>query len=328
MGAAFVFPGQGSQFVGMGEFLIQEFPQSKKVFEEASDAIGVDVKKLCFTGPETDLALTHNTQPAILTVAAAVFEVLRTETQLDFKYTAGHSVGEYGALSFSEVISFSESIRSVRLRGQLMQSSVPVGVGGMAAVLGLADEQVSELCRVTLKTIFEASSQKLILSPANLNAPGQVVISGHLSALEFLKTNLKTEMFPEALRKAKLIPLNVSAPFHCELMKIAEEKMADHLKSVQFKNAGKAVVQNITARGETDSFLIKENLIKQVSGAVRWTDSVLELKKLGTTQMIECGAGKVLTGLIKKIDPALEVLWTGTLDDLKNTIARIQQGAL
>lgn len=319
-------PGQGSQFVGMGRFLVDEFPIAKPVFEEASDAIRIDMKKLCFDGPESDLALTHNTQPAILTVSRAVWKVLQSESQFQVRFTAGHSVGEYGALVMSEVIDFATAIKAVRLRGELMQSAVPVGVGGMAAVMGMTDPQVIELCQICLQKIKEVSGQSASLSPANFNSPGQVVISGHLSAIEFLRTNIKSEIFPESLRKAKLIPLNVSAPFHCDLMKPAEEKMGAHLKTINFKNTDHGVLQNFTARLETDGSLIRESLIRQISGPVKWTESVQELKRLGSTKMIECGAGKVLTGLIKKIDPEIEVLSTGTVEDLKQTLQRIQAG--
>lgn len=317
-----LIPGQGSQFVGMGQFLLSEFPKTKQVFEEASDAAGRDMQKLCFEGPDSDLALTHNTQPAIITVAYALWTVLQAESNLIPAFTAGHSVGEYGAMVISKVISFAEAIKAVRLRGELMQAAVPVGVGGMAAVLGVADAQVAELCEMTLQKMN--SSQKLVLSPANFNSPGQVVISGHLSAIEFLKSNIKTELFPESLRKTKLIPLNVSAPFHCSLMKPAELKMADYLRQLTFKNATYGVLQNYNARLETDEACLKENLILQISGAVRWTESVQELKKSGSMRMIECGAGKVLSGLIKKIDPEIEVLPTGTLEDLKTTLQRLQ----
>ena len=319
-------PGQGSQFVGMGRFLVDEFPISKTVFEEASDAIGTDMKKLCFEGPDSDLALTHNTQPAILTVSRAIWSVLQSESQLQVRYTAGHSVGEYGALVMSDVIDFSTAIKAVRLRGELMQSAVPVGVGGMAAVMGMSDPQVTELCQICVQKIKEVSGQTVSLSPANFNSPGQVVISGHLSAIEFLRSNIKSEMFPEALRKAKLIPLNVSAPFHCDLMKPAEEKMGAYLKTVTFRNTGRGLLQNFTARLETDGSLIRDHLIRQISGPVKWTESIQELKRLGSTKMIECGAGKVLSGLIKKIDPEVEVLSTGTTEDLKQTLQRIQAG--
>ncbi len=317
-------PGQGSQFVGMGRFLIDEFPLAKTVFEEASDAIRTDMKRLCFDGPESDLALTHNTQPAILTVSRAIWRVLQSEAHVQAKYTAGHSVGEYGALVMSEIIDFSTAVKAVRLRGELMQSAVPVGVGGMAAVLGMEDSHVIELCAVCCQKIKEISGQVVTLSAANFNSPGQVVISGHLSAIDYLKMNIKTDLFPEHLRKAKLIPLNVSAPFHCDLMSPAEAKMSEHLKTIQFKNTNVGVLQNITARLETDGSLIRENLIRQISGAVRWTDSIRELKRLGSTKMIECGAGKVLSGLIKKIDSEIEVLLTGTAEDLKQTLSRLQ----
>lgn len=324
---AVLVPGQGSQYVGMGQFLIEEFAYTKQVFEEASDAIGINMQKLCFEGPESELVLTHNTQPAILTVAYALSRVLQSESQMRFQYTAGHSVGEYGALFLAEVMTFADAVKSVRLRGQLMQSAVPVGVGGMAAVMGLTDQLVTEMCQTCIQLMRKESTQSFELAPANFNSPGQVVISGHLSAIEFLKNNLKSDFFPETMRKAKLIPLNVSAPFHCALMKPAEEKMADYLKNIVFKNARFAVVQNYNAHLETDADLIKTNLVKQISGAVKWTDSMMLLKKNGVTRAIECGAGKVLTGLMKKIDPDFEVLQTGTFEDLKNTLQKLSHSA-
>lgn len=310
---AFLFPGQGSQAPGMGSFLYENFKTAKVTFEEASDAISFDLKKLCFTGSVEELALTENTQPALLTVSIATARVLSEDLGLKATVTAGHSIGEYASCVHAGVIAFKDAVRAVRVRGQAMQSAVPVGLGGMTATLGLTDEQVQFLCDYTVKT-----SGFTPLSPANYNCPGQIVISGNMKALEWLKTNFKPEILPGEAKRAKLIPLQVSAPFHCAMMLPAQEKMQAFLQDIPFKNASIEIIQNVNAQVETAASQIKRNLIEQVSAPVKWTQSMETLKKLGVATCFEVGHGQVLKGLLKKIDGEFfKVQSTSSLEDMK-----------
>ena len=311
-----VFPGQGSQSPGMGRFLFEHFKTAQHIFEEASDSINLDLKKLCFDGPEDQLNLTENTQPALLTVSTATAEVLKSEFGIHTHYTAGHSIGEYASMVQAQVMNFTEAVKAVKFRGQSMQSAVPVGQGGMVATLGLDEVQAQFLCQYAVdKSGFGP------LSPANFNCDGQIVISGNLKTINWLKDQFKPEIFTEnglpEPRRAKLIPLAVSAPFHCEMMKPAEEKMALFLSDTVFRDAVTPVIQNYTARPESNAAELKKNIILQVSGAVRWTQSMMELKKLGQTQIIEAGHGTVLKGLLKKISPDFNVFSTQSIEDLK-----------
>lgn len=316
MSFSFIYPGQGSQSPGMGKFLFDEFAIARNTYEEASDALSIDMKKLCFEGSEADLALTENTQPALLTTSVATARVLNTTFGIKPTATAGHSIGEYSSFVTGGVFSFTDAVQAVRKRGQYMQSAVPVGEGGMTATLGLDEAQALFLCKWT-----EDNSGFKPVNPANFNCDGQIVISGSLKALNWLKDNFKAEIFtsvglPEP-RRAKLIPLQVSAPFHCDLMKPAEEKMRTFLNGIQFQNSSLPIFQNFHAKAETDSAILKENLIKQVSGSVKWTQGMLAMKQAGHKRFIECGHGTVLKGLLKKIDPEFEVFSTQNLDDLK-----------
>lgn len=312
MKKAFVFPGQGSQQPGMGRYLFDNFQIAQRLFEEASDALHLDFKKLCFESSESDLALTHNTQPAIVGVSVATAQVLKSEFGHTPDYTAGHSVGEYAALVISEVISFSQAIKAVRQRGEFMQAAVPIGKGAMIATLGLSEEQAIKLCQHV-----EEESGHTPLSPANFNCPGQIVLSGSAAAVEWLKTQFKVEtLFPEA-KRVKFIPLNVSAPFHCALMKPAEDKMAQVLNAIEFKMARTPVLQNVNAQIETDPTTLRKNLIAQVSKSVLWTQTMIELKRLETTNIIECGHGSVLKGLFKKAEGEFTVFTTQNLEELK-----------
>lgn len=308
------FPGQGSQQPGMGRFLFENFKVAQETFEEGSEALKQDMKKLCFEGSESDLALTENTQPALLLVSTATQKVLRHDFGVKAVAAAGHSIGEYAALVAANVIRFDEAMRAVRTRGQAMQSAVPVGQGGMVAVLGLEPDQVETLCNYTVK-----NSGFGPLSAANFNSPGQIVISGSLKAINWLKDNFKPEaIFTEAPKRAKLIPLSVSAPFHCEMMMPAEEKMRLVLSAMEFKTADFPIIQNFHAKAETEGSVLRENLIRQVSAPVRWTQSMEVLKSLGHAQVIECGAGKVLQGLLKKIDgDFFKVMTTTSMEDIK-----------
>lgn len=310
---AFLFPGQGSQTPGMGSFLYDNFKTAKITFEEASDAISYDLKKLCFTGSNEDLALTENTQPAMLTVSIATARVLLNDLGLKVNTTAGHSIGEYSSLVIAQVIKFQDAVRAVRLRGQSMQSAVPVGQGGMTATLGLNEEQVKFLCDWTVK--YSGHSP---LSPANYNCDGQIVISGNLKALEWLKTNFKSEILPGEPKRAKLIPLAVSAPFHCAMMKPAQDKMEHFFKDISFSDSKIQIIQNVNAQVVSNALDLKTNLIEQVSAPVKWMQSMDTLKSLGVSNCFEVGQGSVLKSLLKKIDPDFfKVHTTSSLEDLK-----------
>lgn len=320
-----IFPGQGSQFPGMGKYLFDNFQKAKPIFEEASDALHLDLKKLCFDGSEKDLALTENTQPALLTVSTVTWNCLKEESGLKPLAFAGHSVGEYAALVAAGSLKFSDALRAVRLRGQEMQKAVPVGIGGMMAVLGMDAASVQALCQKTIQEMALQLNKDVVLSPANFNAPGQVVISGHQSAIAFLKENLKTEIYDENLRKAKLIPLNVSAPFHCSLMKPAEKAMADHFQKIPFSDASPVqVVQNTTATAVSSAYELKKNLTEQVSACVLWATSIEKMVKMGSTRFVECGSGKVLAGLGKKISAESVFLTTSTLEDFQNLLQNLK----
>ena len=309
---SFIFPGQGSQSPGMGRFLFDQFPVAKQTFEEANDSLGFNLQKLCFEGREEDLALTANTQPAIVTTSIATARVLQAEFGLTPLAVAGHSVGEYSALVSAQVIPFSQAVQAVRLRGQAMQDAVPVGQGGMAAIMGLEPAQVEKLCQHV-----ETESGLRPLSVANYNCPGQIVISGNLQALQWMKDSLKIEELFGSVR-FKMIPLQVSAPFHCSMMLKAEETMREFLGRAEFADASVPVVQNLTARGHTSSSEIKENLIRQISGPVQWMQSMNEFLLNGWTTSIECGNGKVLNGLLKKIDSSqFKVFNVNSIEDLK-----------
>ncbi|MBC7740806.1 MAG: ACP S-malonyltransferase [Bdellovibrionaceae bacterium] len=310
---SFLFPGQGSQAPGMGKFLYDEFKIARETFEEASDAINLNLKKLCFTESPEVLSLTENTQPALLTVSTATARVLQTQFGAKPSLTAGHSVGEYASFVLGGVISLPQAVKAVRLRGQSMQAAVPVGQGGMTAALGLDEAQVQFLCRWTIEQSGYAP-----LSPANYNCPGQIVISGKLDALNWLKANFKPEILPGEAKRAKLISLQVSAPFHCEMMKPAELAMQKFLNAVTFNNSKIPIIQNVHAQLETDATVLKTNIIKQISAPVRWTQSMQTLKDQHQALAIEVGHGTVLKGLLKKIDAEFfKVYSTNSLDDLK-----------
>lgn len=309
-----LYPGQGSQQPGMGRFLFDNFKVAQETFQEASEALGQDLQKLCFEGSEAELALTENTQPALLTVSTATQRVLRSQYKFDVQAAAGHSIGEYAALVSSMSLGFGAAVRAVRIRGQAMQSAVPVGEGGMIAVLGLEPDQIETLCEYTMKT-----SGLGPVAPANFNSPGQIVISGSQKALTWLQENYKPEaIFKDPPRRAKLIPLSVSAPFHCSLMKPAEDKMREVLSAIPFHHAQFPVIQNFNAQTETDGEKLRENLIRQVSAPVLWTQSMEKLKALGGQVCLECGTGKVLGGLLKKIDSAaFQVFNFNSMEDIK-----------
>lgn len=307
----FVFPGQGSQQPLMGKFLFDNFKPAQDVFHEASSAIDLDLAKLCFEGTAEQLALTENTQPAIVTVSVATQRVLESQLGISPILVAGHSVGEYAALVAAKVISLKDAIQSVRLRGQAMQSAVPVGKGAMAAVMGLEDTQVEQLCKLA------SEKSGAPVSVANYNSPGQIVISGSSLAFEWLNQQDIPSLLP-GVKRCKLIPLQVSAPFHCPMMEPAEQRMRQHLSQMKFSDAQIPVVQNYTARLHRSSTEIRENLIRQISAPVKWTHSMLEFKSQNVLRCIECGHGKVLQGLLKKIDSEkFQVFNVNSLEDIE-----------
>lgn len=284
---AFVFPGQGSQYVGMGKELYDQFDIARDTFNEANEVLGFDLSKLCFEGEQSELSLTANAQPALLTTSIACLRVLQNETPLKPDFVAGHSLGEYTALVANGTIKLSDAVHTVRKRGEFMQDAVPVGIGSMAAVLGLKKEKVIEICN-------QVSQNGMIASPANLNAPGQTVISGNKEAVEEASEIAKAE------GAKRVVPLDVSAPFHCELMKPAAERLSEVLDQIETSQMNAALVANCTASVTNDSDIVKELLIQQVTSPVRWFESVETLQKQGCTQFIEIGPKNVLAGLIKR----------------------------
>ncbi|MCL2761146.1 MAG: ACP S-malonyltransferase [Desulfuromonadales bacterium] len=288
---AFVFPGQGSQYPGMGKDIAASFKIARDTFEEADDALGTSISKLCFEGPEEELKLTANTQPAILTVSVALLKVLASETPAKAEYLAGHSLGEYSALVASGTLKFADAVKIVRARGRFMQEAVPVGVGAMAAILGVEREKLEDICK-------EAAEGEVV-SPANFNSPGQIVIAGHSGAVNRAIEIAKAQGF----RKAMLLP--VSAPFHSALMVPAGERLMEALSDIEISDMSLPVVTNVEATPNIDSKRVKELLVKQVSAPVRWDESVTQMINLGVDSFIEIGPGKVLSGLIKRIDKSV-----------------------
>jgi [acyl-carrier-protein] S-malonyltransferase len=284
---AFVFPGQGSQYVGMGQDFYKEFPVAKRTFEESSEVIGLDMAKLCFEAKSGDLRLTANTQPAILTVSVAAWRVLDEETGISANFLAGHSLGEYSALVASGGLDFKDAVMVARRRGEYMQNAVPDGKGAMAAIIGLSKEEIAEAC-------IMASQDGQIASPANFNAPGQVVISGNKEAVE------KACNLARSNGAKRVIPLEVSAPFHCALMNSAAERLEEVLNQVRISELKTPVVANFNAKPNRDSSKVKELLVKQVANPVRWDESVNILSESGVKEYVEIGPGNVLSGLIRR----------------------------
>ena len=306
-----VFPGQGSQHVGMGKDLYQNFAIARETFEEASDAIRIDLKKLCFDGPDSDLVLTENIQPCLLVSSVAAFRVAEKEYQFTPAAVAGHSLGEYSALVAVGCLDLSTATRWVRERGIAMQKAVPAGEGTMAAILGLEDDVVKVLCQKATQSAQEkapssSSSIPLMVEPANFNAPGQVVIAGSTSAVQEAIQLIKAG---GEFAGGKAIPLQVSAPFHCKLMSPARDRMAQLFAEASAHQKAKTLicpyVPNRTARLSSESSLVFELLVEQVDHPVLWKQSVETLLQSGMTTSIEFGPGKILSGLIKRISSTL-----------------------
>jgi [acyl-carrier-protein] S-malonyltransferase len=290
---AFVFPGQGSQKVGMGQALRDAYPESRAVFEEVDEALGYPLSKLCFEGPEAELTLTANAQPAILATSLAALRALEARSPLRPLAVAGHSLGEYSALVAAGALQLADAVRLVHMRGKFMQDAVPAGVGAMAAILGLSAEDVEAVCR-------EAAGGDVV-SAANLNGGGQVVIAGPKNAVERACAAAKTRGAKRA------IPLAVSAPFHCALMQPAADRLASELARVDVAAPEVPVVSNVEAAPNQDAARVKDLLARQVTAPVRWEESVHCLAGLGVDAVVEVGAGKVLGGLVRRIAPGITV---------------------
>lgn len=296
---AFLFPGQGSQAVGMGKEFYDNFPSARQVFEEADDSLHFSITTLCFQGPDKTLKLTENTQPAILTMSVAALRVLESENGVTPALTAGHSLGEYSALVASGSFAFADAVRTVRLRGQYMQEAVPVGEGAMAAVLGMDREEIETLC--------EEVAQGEVLSPANFNCPGQIVVAGHAKAVQ-----RAVDKVNERGKRAIMLP--VSAPFHSPLMKPAAERLEKELANVPVQELRVPVVTNVEADINASKDRVKDLLVRQVFHPVRWEESMRKMVDEGVERVVEIGPGKVLTGLMKRIAGEVE---TANLQDLE-----------
>jgi [acyl-carrier-protein] S-malonyltransferase len=284
---AFIFPGQGSQSVGMGKELAEKYPIARRTFEEADDALGYKLSQICFEGPEDQLRLTEITQPAILTTSIAALRVLETEIAKSC-FVAGHSLGEYSAHVAAGTMRFTDAVRTVRNRGKYMQEAVPVGVGAMAAIVGLKLDQVEDICK--------EAAQGEVCSPANINSPEQVVISGHAAAVE-RGAKLASE---RGAKIAKLLP--VSAPFHCSLMKPAQDRLEKDLSALKMQKTAYPVVCNVAATLVIDELRALETLVAQVTGSVKWEQCMRLLIENGVQTFLEIGPGKVLCGLMRQID--------------------------
>ncbi|WP_321391372.1 ACP S-malonyltransferase [Emcibacter sp.] len=314
MTRAFTFPGQGSQIVGMGRELAENMPVAARVFEEVNDALGENLSAIMFTGPQEDLTLTHNAQPALMAVSIAVMRVLENDFGVRLQdaaaYVAGHSLGEYSALTAAGALSLTDAAKLLRLRGQAMQRAVPVGEGAMAAILGLDMDIVEEVVK-------EAADGE-VCTAANDNANGQIVISGHKGAVE--------RAIPIAKEKGAMkgVLLPVSAPFHCSLMQPAAEEMQAALAETTINVPVVPLIANVTAQPETDPDKIRDLLVQQVTGRVRWRESVLKMAELGVDTLVEAGAGKVLTGMVRRIDRSLTGISLQSAEDIEAFAASLK----
>ncbi|MBZ5582573.1 MAG: ACP S-malonyltransferase [Acidobacteriia bacterium] len=287
---AFLFPGQGSQYAGMGKELADSYPAARRVFEEADDALGFPISRLCFEGPDEQLKLTENTQPALLAVSVAACEVLR-EKGYHPDYVAGHSLGEYSALVAAGSLRFADALRLVRQRGRYMQEAVPPGVGAMAAILKMPDGK--------LGTVLEEAARGEVVSAANFNSPDQVVIAGHAGAVA------RAMELAKSAGARRVVPLPVSAPFHCALMKPAQERLRAHLDATEFRDLQCPLINNWQAREIRTGEEARNGLYQQIPNPVRWAESIRYLAAQGVERAVETGAGGVLTGLLRAIAPGI-----------------------
>ncbi len=313
MSMSFIFPGQGSQFIGMGRELADNYGEARAVFQEIDESLSQDLSKIMFEGSEDDLNLTENTQPALMAVSMAVVRVLESQgidIAQSCKFVAGHSLGEYSALTAAGTFSIADTARLLKLRGQSMQKAVPVGVGSMAAILGLEFEDVINIAK-------EAAGDD-VCQGANDNSVGQVVVSGSKAAVE-RAVALATE---KGAKRAVILP--VSAPFHCALMQPAADAMAEALAETTMNAPVVPVVSNVTAKAETDPDTIRNLLVDQVTGMVRWRESVLWMGAQGVTEMVELGAGKVLSGLARRIDKEISCQSVGTPEQIEALITKLK----
>ncbi len=305
---AFLFPGQGSQAVGVGKDLAEKYPVARQTFEEADTALGYKLSQLCFEGPEEQLRMTEITQPAILTASVAAWRVLK-EKGITPSFVAGHSLGEYSAHVAAGTITFADAVRTVRNRGKYMQEAVPVGVGAMAAILGMDLGKVTAVC--------SDASQGEVCEPANINSPEQIVISGHASAVE-RAAKLADE---RGAKRAKLLP--VSAPFHCSLMKPAQDRLAKDLLAISFQTPDLPVVCNVDAAALQDADRSRDALLRQVTGPVKWEQSMRLLVSKGIQTLVEVGPGKVLCGLMRQIERSKTCLNVGDEASLLKTLDHV-----
>jgi [acyl-carrier-protein] S-malonyltransferase len=288
MKIAFLFPGQGAQKVGMGRDLYDAFPSARAVFEEANDALGEDLSRLIFEGPNEELTLTANTQPAILTVSIAALRAFGEYSDIQPQFVAGHSLGEFSALVAAGAMSFQDAVRTTRDRGTFMQRAVSPGEGAMAAVMGsLSSDEITKACK--------KAAQQEVVSPANFNSPAQTVISGSVNAVE-RASDILSDL------GAKVIPLKVSAPFHCELMEPAAKQLRETLKKVTFQDPRVPVITNVEAKPNSEAALISDILVRQVTSTVHWIDSIRYMYDAGIQTFFEFGPGNVLAGLLKRIE--------------------------
>ena len=303
---AYIFPGQGSQTVGMGKDLFDNFTAAREVFEAADDALGFSLSEMCFSGDEADLQLTANTQPAILTASIAAYYAARAEGLPEPDFVAGHSLGEYSALVAAGVIEFADAVQTVRKRGTYMQEAVPVGVGAMAAILGLDVATIEAGCA--------EAAQGQVCSPANINSPSQVVIAGNSEAVDRACEILKEKGAKRAIK------LNVSAPFHCALMMPAQERLAGDLSGLEYGEFAFPILHNVDAEVNTDHSAVRDRLTQQVSSPVRWLHTIENMSASGVEKFIEIGPGKVLTGLVRQINKEAVYANIENSESLRNTI--------